>query len=40
MRISFGLYEGNVEDLPPRYQEVGCHVIFDVKMGDNLRRKS
>ena len=33
MRINFRLYEGNVEDLPPGYQEVIYHIIFDVKMG-------
>ena len=39
-RIAFELYEGNVEDLPPRYQEVSCHIIFDINMGDNLHCKS
>ena len=39
-RIDFELYEGNVEDLPPRYQGVNFHIIFDVKMGDNFHRKS
>ena len=37
--IAFELYEGNVEDLPPRYQEVNCHIIFDANMGENLYRK-
>ena len=40
MRIGFELHEGNVEDLPTRYQEVSCHIIVYVKMGYNLRRKS
>ena len=40
MRIAFELYEGSVEDLLPRYQEVSCHRIFGVKMGDNFRRKT
>ena len=38
--IYFELYEGNVEDFPPRYQDVSCHIMFDVKMGENFRRKS
>ena len=40
VRISFELYEGNMEDLPTGYQEVSCHIVFDVNMGDNLRHKS
>ena len=33
VRIDFELYECNVENLPPGYQEVSCHIIFDVNMG-------
>ena len=40
VRIDFELYEGNVEDLPTGYQEVSCHIIFDVNMGMNIRGKS
>ena len=40
MRIDFGLYEGYMEELLPGYQEVSCHIIFDVNMGDNFLRKS
>ena len=40
VRISFELYEFNVKEISPRYQEVSCHIIFDFNMGDNLRRKS
>ena len=29
-----------MEELPPGYQEVSCHIIFDIKMGDNFLRKS
>ena len=39
VRIAFDLYEVNVEDLHHKYQEVSCHLIFDVKMGENFRRK-
>ena len=37
IRIALEIYEGNVEDLPPVYQQVSCHIIFDVKMRENLR---
>ena len=40
LRIYFGLYEGNVEDIPTEYQEVSCHIIFDVNMGENFRRNA
>ena len=39
VRIAFEVYEGNVSDLVG-YQEIGCHLIFDVKMGENFRRKA
>ena len=29
--------EGNI---PPGYQEIKCHLIFDINMGDNFRQKS
>ena len=34
VRIAFELYDGTVDDLPPNYQKVYCHIIFDVKMGE------
>ena len=40
MRIYFRIYESNVEDLPPGYQEARYHIIFYIKMGDKLRPKS
>ena len=39
VRIIFEPYEGNVEELPPGYQEVSCNIICDVNMGENLRLK-
>ena len=39
VRIDFELYEGNIEDLPQGYQETSCHIIFDVKIGDNFCHK-
>ena len=37
--IYFELYEGNMKNLPPRYQEVNCHIIIDVNRGYNFRHK-
>ena len=36
---SFEAYEGNKEDLTPGYQQIKCHMIFDIKLGENFRRK-
>ena len=40
VRVAFEEFEGDKIQLPPGYQEVGCHMIFDVKMGENFRRKT
>ena len=40
VRIVFEEYDGDVKDLPPGYQYVDCHIIFDIKMGENFRRKA
>ena len=37
-RIDFEIYEGNVEYLPPVYQEVSCHIIFGVNIRENFLR--
>ena len=37
---AFKAYEGNKEDLPPGYQHIKCHMIFDIKIGENFRRKA
>ena len=34
------MFDGNKEDIPPGYQEVKCHMIFYIKMGENFRRKA
>ena len=39
VRIDFKLYEGSAIDLPLGYQEVSCHILFDVNMGDNFHHK-
>ena len=38
--IAFEEFEGEVKDIPPGYQKVTCHLIFDIKMGENFRRKA
>ena len=40
VQVSFEAWEGSIADLPPGYQEITCHMIFDVKMGENFRRKA
>ena len=36
----FKAYDGNKEDLPPGYQQIKSHVIFDIKLGENFSRKA
>ena len=38
--IAFEEFEGNKEDIPPGYQFVNCHMIFDIKMGEGFRQKA
>ena len=40
VRIAFEVWEKTVDEIPPGYQQVKCHMIFDVKMGENFRRKA
>ena len=40
VRIAFEEFEQGVSKIPPGYQEVKCHMIFDIKMGENFRRKA
>ena len=40
VRVAFEVFEGDKSQLPPDYQEVGCHMIFDVKMGKNFGQKA
>ena len=34
------MWEKPEVDIPPGYQEINCHLIFDVKMGQNFHRKA
>ena len=38
VRIAFEKFKGDKEDIPPEYQFVNCHMIFDIKMGEGFRR--
>jgi len=38
VRIAFEEVSG--EGIPPGYQHIKCHMIFDVKLGENFRRKA
>ena len=40
VRPAFQVHEGTKADLPIGYQQIKCHIIFDVKMGENFRRKA
>ena len=38
-RCAFEVYEGKIEDLVG-YQKVMCYIVWDVKLGENFRRKA
>ena len=40
VRPAFQVHEGTKTDLPIGYQQIKCHMIFDVKMGEHFRRKA
>ncbi len=40
VRPAFEKWEKSERELPPGYQKIQCHFIFDVKMGENFRRKA
>ena len=39
-KIAFEVFEGEEKDILPGFQEVKCHMIFDIKMGENFRCKA
>ena len=39
VRPAFEVFEKRKEDIPIGYQHIKCHMIFDVKLGENFRRK-
>ena len=40
MRPAFEVFEGGVQQLPNGFQEIKCHMIFDVKIRENFRRNA
>jgi hypothetical protein len=40
VRPAFEVWEGPADKISPGYQQIKCHLIFDVKMGENFRRKA
>ena len=40
MRPAFEVFDDTKDQLPIRYQFMKCHMIFDVKFGENFRRKA
>ena len=40
VRPAFEVFEGGVEQLPSGFQEIQCHMIFDIKIGENFCRKA
>ena len=40
VRPAFEVWEKRKEDLSIGYQEIKCHMIFDIKLGENFRRKA
>ena len=40
VRPAFQVHEGAKADLPIGYQQIKCHIIFDVKVGKKFRRKA
>ena len=40
VRPAFVVWEKDVEHIPPGYQQIKCHMIFDVQMDENFRRKA
>ena len=40
VRLAFEVWEKDVSQIPPRYQQIKCHMVFDVKMGENFCRKA
>ena len=39
VRFALEVFEGRKEDLPIGYQMIKCHMIFDVKLGENFKKK-
>ena len=40
IRPYFEVWEKDISEFPPRYQNITCHMIFDVNTSKNFRRKA
>jgi len=40
VRPAFEVWDKPEDDIPVGYQKIKCHLIFDIKMGENFRRKA
>ena len=40
VRPAFEEWEGSASEIDSAYQEIKCHMIFDIKIGENFRRKA
>jgi hypothetical protein len=40
VRPAFEVWEKSKDEIPIGYQQINCHLIFDVKMGENFQRKA
>ena len=39
-RLAFQVHDEHKSDLPIGYQQIKCHIIFDLKMGGKIRQKA
>ena len=40
VRLAFKVWEKDISQIPPGYQQIRCHMVFDVKMRENFLRKA
>ena len=40
VRPAFEVFKGKQHDIPPGFQQIHCHMIFDVKIGENFHWKA
>ena len=40
VRPAFEVWEKDISQIPPSYQQIKCHMVFDVKLGENFHRKA
>ena len=38
VRPAFEVFEGKQHDIPPGFQQIRCHMIFDVKIGESFHQ--